>query len=544
MSLTSGVHVEGFKAFAELVRRSGIEVVFTMMGAGNVTWMGHGVEEGYFRLVSTRHEETAVGAAVGYSRTTNAVTLCGVTRGPGFANAVNAMIAAAHSHVPVVLVVGESPPSKKWTPQVLDQRGMADVMGVGFHHASSGRELEATFHAAMAAARVNGLPQVLSIGDGVMADDAPLSEAAAPTPHPAAVDQESIDAAIDVIAGARQPVVIAGRGALLSDCRDALWAFADLIGARVATTLAANRFFSGHPHDLGVSGNVAMPEPREILARSDVVVSVGAGLNPYTTSQGDAFGSAKIIQIEVDVDRPFRASSPELGLLGDAREVVDALTAAWNARGLPAREFDGPTPGREDNRAAILALELGHDPKRGLDSRDVYTWFDRTLPEDRIVVTDGGRAIGGAMPSLVDARDALSWVTGTSFQSIGQGLGIAIGAATAHPDRPVVLFCGDGGFSMALSGLDVVRLHGITNLSIVIMNDRMYGTEGRYLRGVGLPTTVVEQPLLDVTALAGVFGADGVVVTTMDELAGLEIPGKGCTIVDVRLDPHVDIRNI
>src|SRR5690606_7588292 len=153
---------------------------------------------------------------------------------------------------------------------------------------------------------------------------------------------------------------------------------------------------------------------------SDLVVSFGAALNDYTTSQREAFGGARIAQVEADIERPFRASSPELGIIGDAREAALALIEAAKRRGLTPREPVGEVPSRLDVRATVLALPLDHDPARGLDSRQVYSWFDDHLPADRIVVTDGGRAIGGAMPSLVDARDANSWVTGTSFQSIGQ----------------------------------------------------------------------------------------------------------------------------
>jgi thiamine pyrophosphate-dependent acetolactate synthase large subunit-like protein len=365
-----------------------------------------------------------------------------------------------------------------------------------------------------------------------------------PPPRPTpTIFQDNLDGVIDLLAKAERPLVLAGRGAMLADCRSELEDLASLIGANLATTLAANRFFSGHPRDLGVCGNVSMRGPRELIGNSDVVVAVGASLNDYTTSQMHAFGSASIVQIEIDIEQDCKASVPELALVGDAQEVARALVDAWNARDLPSRRAGGEVPKRGDVRKAILDVDLGHDPERGLDSRRVYAWLDDHLPIDRIVVTDGGRAVGGPTASLMDARDAFSWVTGSSFQSIGQGLGLAIGAAVAHPDRPVVLFCGDGGFMMALSGLDTVRLEQLNNLTIVVMNDEIYATEIKYLREFSLPVDVVEQDLPEIPLLAAAYGGVGSVVHTMDELVQLDWGGPSFRIFDVRID-RLDTLNL
>jgi len=102
------------------------------------------------------------------------------------------------------------------------------------------------------------------------------------------------------------------------------------------------------------------------------------------------------------------------------------------------------------------------------------------------------------------------------------------------------LFTGDGGFMMASHDLDAVRLAGIKNLNIVVLNDERYGSEEKYLRPLALPFDTITQTLPDVVALARVYGGDGVVVRTMDELEALALPRTGLFIVDVRLDPELD----
>ena len=145
------------------------------------------------------------------------------------------------------------------------------------------------------------------------------------------------------------------------------------------------------------------------------------------------------------------------------------------------------------------------------------------------------------MPSVIDARDAESFLIGNSFSSIGRGLGIAIGAAVAHEGRPVVLCAGDGGFAMTMHDLDAVRLAGL-DLTIVIMNDEQYGSEVKHLDRFSLPMDVIVQPLPDIPKLAEAFGGEGYVVTDLAQLDGLDLPRPGLVILDVRIDAAADVR--
>ncbi|WP_141005266.1 thiamine pyrophosphate-binding protein [Nocardioides humi] len=523
-AVESAPALQGYLAIPELIRRSGTGVVFSMLGETNVPWIAAGADSGAFRFVRTRHEATSVSAAAGFSRTTGAVGIASVTRGPGFANAVNALKAATHDHVPLLLIVAESPATRiKISPfyQNLDQRGITAALGAGFHHVANGSQLEETFWAAYRGARWNGLPQVLSVADGVIDDPVRLG----PTPElereAELPDPESVTAIVDVLEGARRPLVLAGQGAVHADCRAELEQLADLIGARVASTLNVNRYFSGHPHNLGVCGHSSPTLVADLISQSDVVVAVGASLNPYTTGKESLFTSATIVQVEIDVDQPFHASRAELGLLSDAREGVRALIAEWRRRGLSPRPVEGTTPSRAQIAASVADVDLGHDADRGIDLRRAFAVLDARLPADRIVISDSGRW-SGTLPTFLDARDGRSWVISRGYGSIGLGLGNAIGAAAGNPDRPVVLFCGDGGFMMSSHDVDAIRLNDL-DLTVFIVNDEAYGAEVPYLTPYGLPADVARQNLPDMVAYAQAFGARGVVVRTLDELEALEL---------------------
>lgn len=533
-----------FEAIPELIRRSDLRVVFGLFGSANVAWVGHGVQAGMLDWVRTRHEETAVAAAASYSKVTGKVGVATTTMGPGFANTVNALAAAVHDHVPVLLITGQSPSNKRHGDfQRLNQREIAEALGAGFRNAAQPHAVEPAYWSALRAAHWNGTPQVLSIDESILADELTLSDDVPtgldPTTEP---DLESVAAAVDVLEAARAPLILAGRGAILADCHGDLVTLADLVGARVATTLGVPRYFSGHPADVGVCGTSASPAVAEALQETDAVLAVGATLNSYTTAEGGMFPAAKIIQCEIDVDQGFKATSPELGLLGDAGASVRALIAEWGRRGLGLRPVGARVPSREEVERSILRADLGHDPERGLDLRSVHVTFNRKLPVDRIVVTDGGRA-GIPLPALLDAQDARSWITSRGYGSIGLGIGASIGAAVAAPHRPVVLFCGDGGFMMSAQELDTIRLHDL-NVTVIIMNDAQYGSEIKYLKKLGLGLGVARQSMPDTMLLAKAFGGDGVILETEQELAKVELPLSGLFLVEARIDPDVNPANI
>jgi thiamine pyrophosphate-dependent acetolactate synthase large subunit-like protein len=534
----------GLEAVAELLRRAGVDTAFGLLGGSNAAWVAHAVTAGQLRFIRTRHEEAAVTAAAGYSRATGGLGVCTTTKGPGFTNAFNALIAAARGHVPLLFITGQGMKAKPLgSSQEVDQAALAKIAGIGYHVVRELAELEETFWSAARAALHNGQPQALSLGDHWFDQRTELTEEKTRSLRPdLAPDEESIRAAIDELSVAQKPLILAGWGAVLADARDSLIALAEASGARLTTTLRANHFFHGHNSDLGLCGSWSPQIVREIINESDLVLSFGASLTKQTTEAGAIFGGAKLVQCEIDDQATFHASSPELFLLGDARITAEELLRDWKRRGLANRPAPPRGPDGNAIKAAFLKADLGSDPARGLDPRTVYAALDRIFPPGRIVVTDNGRFIV-TIPSLIEAGDAKSWLVGNAYGSIGLGLGAAIGAAVAHPDRPVILVTGDGGFAMAAQELDAIRNAGIDNITVAIINDQCYGSDLKYLRRFGLPNTVLHQTLPDIEALARVYGGSGHLITSVDALEKVDFSGPGPKLLDIRVDPEVNVRD-
>ncbi|QYN18099.1 thiamine pyrophosphate-binding protein [Amycolatopsis sp. DSM 110486] len=531
--------MKGFEAIPELLRRGGTTTVFSMVGNTNVPWIGHGLKTGALRLVKTRHEETAVNAAEGYSRSRGEIPVCSVTQGPGFANALNGLVSATRTHVPMLFVVGESPATKVKTTMNIDQRALSDIAGAGFHHVAEVSQLAGQFGAALAAARWNGCPQVVSIADGVLTAEVelPADEPAEGTAEVA--DPAAVESTVDLLASARRPLIVAGQGALLAGCEAELAELATLTGAQTGTTLRANWFFAGREGNLGLCGNWAPALVRKALAEVDVVFAVGASLNTWTTGDRQVFPAARFVRCDVDPATVPAGADPEVSLFGDAKTVVRAVLDAWRARGFTEPKPVVARPTVAEVQESVRAVDVGHDPARGLDLREVFTAFDEHLPAGRVVVTDAGRSLK-TLPTLVRAESARQWLIGNSFGSIGRGLGIAIGAAAARPADPVVLFCGDGGFMMAAQDLDAVRLNGLS-LTVVVTNDEQLGAEAKYIDQYDLPAEMIRQTLPDVAHLAAAFGGTGRVVRTREELAEAAADSRpGLTLLDVRIDPVID----
>lgn len=534
--------MQGYEAIPHLLSREGIDTVFSMLGGTNVPWIGAGVRSGGLRLVRTRHENTAITAAMGYARSTGGIGLCSVTRGPGFTNGLTALTAAVRTHVPIMLVVAESPTASPKNAQQIDQRALSELVGAGFHHIAHGAELTAGFEAALAAVRWDGRPQVVSIAEQALSHDVNVAATArAGSGFRSVPDPDTVARAVDALAGAAHPLIIAGHGAVHANCRGAIERLAGLTGARLANTLFAVRYFSGHPADVGLSGGWAPPRTRDYLAETDAVLAVGASLSVHTMDEGKLFPRKPLV-IQADIDpAAIGARMPsDIGLVGDAGAIVEALISEWERRGLPERgaAFDAPVIG--EIRESAAAMSLGNPGNAGLDPRTVMRWLDRVLPSDRIVVTDSGRTLP-LMPSLIDARDARSFLVGPGFGSIGLGLGTAIGAAAAHPDRVVTLLVGDGAFMMTAVDLDAVRDAGL-NLVVAVMNDRQYGSEIRHLTHFGLPPDIAQMEPPDFVALARVFGGDGVVVEDEADLAHCKIGRQGLFVIDARIDREADAK--
>jgi thiamine pyrophosphate-dependent acetolactate synthase large subunit-like protein len=320
-----------------------------------------------------------------------------------------------------------------------------------------------------------------------------------------------LDGLADLLASARRPVLVAGRGARHAGAE--LRALGEACGALLATSAVAKGVFAGDPWGLDVSGGFATPVAAELIRNADVLVAFGCALNMWTTRQGALIGpNTALVQVDVEADAIGRHRPVTLGVLGDS-----AVTAAAAAEALGGR---GHTGYRSDELRARIAREgrwrdvpyedwsTVCDDAR-IDPRTLSILLDDALPEERIVAIDSGNFMG--YPSMfLSVPDEQGFCFTQAFQSIGLGLATATGAALARPDRLPVAALGDGGMMMAAAELDTVRRLGLP-MVVIVYDDSAYGAEVHHFTD-GEPLQTVTFPDTDLAAVAAGYGFDTVTV--------------------------------
>jgi thiamine pyrophosphate-dependent acetolactate synthase large subunit-like protein len=521
-----------------------LDHVFGVMGNGNAYFLDALERATDVHFTAVRHEAGGVVAADAFHRASGRLAAATATYGAGFTNTLTALAEAVQAHVPLVLVVGDEPTSGP-RPWDVDQIALASAVGARTY--TVGRtDAAATTVIAVEHALTYRVPTVLAIPYDVATRDAgPLPETPEPrVPVPMAPSsfaEATIAALADDLARAERPVLIAGRGAWISGAGEALGALADATGALTATTALGRGVFPRAEFDLGVTGGFGADGAMALIAEADVAVVFGASLNQFTMRFGELFSPGTRV---VQVDIAPTATHPHVGayVRGDARAVAEALGAAVTARGA------GGSGWRESvDVAAALARPTGDGlaPDGRLDPRSAAVRIAELLPEDRVVVSDGGHFIGWANMYWPVASPDRMMMIGTAYQSIGLGFPSVPGAALARPESTIVLTTGDGGGLMALADLEsAVRVAGGRGLAVV-WNDAAYGAEVNLYGLKGLAREPMLIPEVDFAALAAGVGAEGVVVRTLADLdrlaewAGQDAASRPFLLLDLRISGDV-----
>ena len=374
---------------------------------------------------------------------------------------------------------------------------------------------------------------LLSMPLDVQANRCPPRSAASPRPPPRrrrtppAPSPEAIAEVAALIAAARRPVIIAGRGAVLADAREPLEALGDAIGAPLATSAMGHGLFAGSPWAVGISGGFASPAAARLIAESDLILAFGARLTRWTTRDGALIDpAAKVVQVDLD---PDAAHHPvDVAVVGDAAATARALLDT----GVRNEGFRTTVRSWRDEPYD----DVGGDGY--IDPRTLSIALDALLPDDRTVAVDSGHFMGFP-PMYIRVPDPAGFVFTQAFQSIGLGLASGMGAAIARPDRLTVACLGDGGALMSLPELETLARLRLPML-VVIYNDAAYGAEVHHFGPHGHPVELVQFPDTDFAALASAAGAQGVTVRTADDLAAIEpwlAQRDGPLVVDAKITP-------
>jgi acetolactate synthase I/II/III large subunit len=523
----------GAMRICEGLREEGVRVIFGHPGGAVLPLYDALHDCRDLRHVLVRHEQSAAHAADGYARATGATGVCLATSGPGALNLVTGLATAAMDSVPIVAVTGQVPRGVMGTDafQETDILGITipvtkhgflvgspdeipEVLREAFRIARSGRpgpvlvDVPKDVQAAWSAAPDGG------VGPGPGRGGP--SAVRAPSTDP---DEAALDRAAELVSRARRPVVMAGRGVILSRTADVLRELAEGHGLPVITTLLGlDAFPRSHPSSLGMPGMHGSARANRAIQEADLVLGLGLRFDDRVTGPVSSFApEARIVLLEVEPASVGRTLHPDVAVIGDLRTTLPALR----------RRVRGRTPDAWWHRLRSWSRDAG--PPAAAEGEE--------LRSDAAIT---GRAATRALARIIDASGAQvatdvgqhqMWIaqelkegtpgahlTSGGLGTMGYALPAAMGAAFGRPDRPTWVVAGDGGFQMTLQELATVVQEGLP-LRIAVINNGCLGMvrqwqelffQGRYC------ASRLSGP--DLAALGRAYGVPSRTVTRRGEL--------------------------
>jgi len=519
---------------------------FGLLGTANFK-ISHGLVQAGVELISARHEGNAASMGDAYAKATGELTLVSVHSGPGLTNAITGIAEAAKSRTPLLVLAGDVPTGNVKSNFYFDQTELVRSVGAVSERTYTPQSARSDLLRAVTRAMRDRQTVVLSLPLDVQ--DAKMNGANAPlelTPMPGRLqpDQADVRRLAEAISRAKRPLILAGRGAVLSDAEEVLVTLADHLGALLATSICGHGLFADNPWSVGISGGFSSPVADELISESDFILGFGVSLTQWTTKKGKLIArGATVAQIDIEAPKLGYQMPVQFALLGDAKATAEASLAELKKNG--AAQL-----GRRNDRTRerIRAGDNHHSPypdessARYIDPRTLSKALDDILPKDRVVASDSGHFCGW-VPRYLRVPNAKASCLSHSFQSVGLGLASAIGLAVANPGKLAVLGAGDGGFMMSIADLETAIRLGL-RMCILVYNDSSYAAEVHYFRRQGYSIDIVQFPETDFAAIARGYGARAATVRTLADLDAVRAwvgeGAPGVFLIDGKINPNLE----
>jgi thiamine pyrophosphate-dependent acetolactate synthase large subunit-like protein len=475
--------MRGTEAIAQILKAEGVEYLFSYPNHPLIdAAAGLGI-----RPLIARGEKTLINMADGYARTMNGTrpTVVVVQAGPGIENAFGALAQAFADSVPLLIIPGGpdqhhmgEPPEfdplppyshiTKWAGRLNFTDRIPELMRRAFGQLRNGKPGPVLLE----------LPR--DVGNGEL--DASVSDYTPARAYRSAGDPADVAAAAKLLLDARRPVLHVGHGVLWAQAWDELRQLAELVQAPVMTTMAAKSVFpENHPLSVGAGGHTITRTAAHFLVRSDLVFGIGCSFARGGFSAPIPAGK-KMVQVTVDARDIDKDYPIDQAVIGDARLVLRQLIEEITRQQPEARRGD-------DVQAEIRQLkEAAHrewQPRLEAEETPINPYrviwaLNTTLDRQRAIIThDSGNPRDQTLTTFEATvpRSYLGW--GKSTQ-LGTGLGMALGAKLAQPDKIVVNIMGDLAFGTV--GMEVeTAVRERLPIMTVILNNSVMGGYGHHM---------------------------------------------------------------
>lgn len=469
--------LNGAQIMWECILREGVTEIFGYPGGANIPIFHH-LSEYPIRLILPRHEQGGAHMADGYARASGKVGVAVATSGPGATNLVTGIATAMLDSYPVVFftgqvstnligydafqevdVVGITMPITKHNYLVTDVKDLTRIIREAFHIACSGRPG----------------PVLIDLPKDVQVetidweyDDSPIQLPGYKPTLP--IKDQEIDQIVDMINKAKNPVILAGHGVLLSHAMSDLKDFAEKCQIPIALTLLGIGCIpASHPLNLGMMGMHGEAWVNQAIQEADLLVALGMRFDDRVTGNLKTFApGAKKIHIDIALSELNKNVKVELALVADIGETLRLLQP--RVESVDRSEWIDYI---HNIRKDTGKRDIKNHQSEKLHAAHVITDISKYAHPDAIVVTDVGQ--NQMWTAQYFSREKpFSFISSGGLGTMGFGLPAAIGAKIACPDVEVWCIAGDGGFQMTQAELQTLKQENL-KINIAVLNNGYLG---------------------------------------------------------------------
>jgi len=434
------------------------------------------------RHVLSAHEQGAAHAADGYARSSGKVGVCFATSGPGSTNLITGIATAYMDSSPVVFITcnvndvligkdafqevditGISMPITKCNYFVSDVNKLADVVREAFAIARSGRPgpvlIDIPKNVTAAKAEYEFLPRSEHKSNGRLAALIKRSSHDFKAPEP---DEQDINKLVEMINESKKPLLICGGGVVRSRAHKEFLQFAETMDSPVAITLmGAGGFRGSSPLATGMIGMHGSQASNMSVAGCDLLIAVGCRFSDRVALDTKSFAKqAKIVHIDIDRSEINKNVRADHHIIGDAKRALQMLSERVSQQ----------EHSEWKKYVFSFKTETEYEPGgESLTPKQITETIARLAPQDTMVATDVGQHQMWTIQHFhFDYPGQL--ITSGGFGTMGFGLGAAIGAQVANPDKKVIHMTGDGSFRMNCNELATEQFYKLPIITIIFNN--------------------------------------------------------------------------
>jgi oxalyl-CoA decarboxylase len=538
---------DGFNLIIDALKLNGLNTIYGVPGIP-ITDFGRMAQAAGIRVLSFRHEQNAGYAASIAGFLTKKPGICLTVSAPGFLNGLTALAHATTNCFPMILISGSSEREivdlQQGDYEEMDQLAIAKPLCKAAYRVLHAQDIGIGIARAIRAA-VSGRPggvyldlpaklfgQVMNAEDGRKSLVKVIDAAPAQIPGP-----EAIKRAIDVLKGAKKPLIILGKGAAYAQADDAIRALVEKTGAPfLPMSMGKGLLPDTHPQCAGAARST-------VLKDSDVVLLIGARLNWLLShGKGKAWGepfTKKFIQIDIEpkeMDSNVEIVAPVVGDIGSAVAALnDAMGGHWAKA--PADWMGAVTKKRDENIAKMAPkLMNNNSPMDYHGALGVLKQIVKERP-DAMLVNEGANALD-LTRGIVDVYQPRKRIDVGTWGVMGIGMGYAIGAAI-ETGKPVLAIEGDSAFGFSGMEIETICRYKLPVCIVIFNNDGIYrGTDVNPLGTDPAVTMFVKGARYD--KMMEAFGGVGVNATNPDELkraVNAAMDSGKPTLINAVIDP-------